>query len=605
MNRFLKSAFAVCLVLVVVAGSASVKAQTVLLDGLGSSGLFLQLGLGANSSSGTIHAPCVWSENTNIVAANDFSVSGNPSTPLKDAGSAWVAWTTGSGPGASCTSPAANAMIYAYLSTDSVAGNRCLYNSNLSGGSKCSIAYPLASVAPAGLILPAGTIVSGAITTANCGGTGECALPSSVLTALNLSTQLVNYAGTDIRPEDAKFAITRALTNCGSVVATGSQILGLGYQNGSAIHTAISGSTNFVNVINFALPTSFFVTPVGATPIIVAVNDSTGTGLRAFSNITSQALAHFLDGTYSFTDQASGSPNATGSAVTVYIPEPLSGNYNVMEFNVPNRIGTLGGSFATSQDVGLNQPSSQRNCTVTSPWPVPSTTLSTVLHNPLDFTVSGGGRLRTVGANIITNPSLITGTDISQELSSVVGNTSNSLGYGFWSAANFTGFSAVATTAKYYSVDGVDPLGASGTIPTTPAELANVSLATTADGQYPIWSMLRLVNVGTTQNITVAALAASAQDYSVAVHLDFVPLANMLVVRSHFTPPGQTLTASNGSGSTAYGSNRATACSATETGGDVGGVVIGLKTASLSHSPLTLSDQTYCLTTSTTGQTGH
>src|ERR1700753_761205 len=92
MKGILKFAFAACLA--VVAGSASVKAQTVVLDGLGSSGLFLELGLGANSSSGTIHAACVWSENTNTAVATDTSVS--TTAPGIDKGSAWVAWTKGS-----------------------------------------------------------------------------------------------------------------------------------------------------------------------------------------------------------------------------------------------------------------------------------------------------------------------------------------------------------------------------------------------------------------------------------------------------------------------------------------------------------------------------
>jgi hypothetical protein len=579
MKGILKFAFVACLA--VVAGSASVKAQTVVLDGLGSSGLFLELGLGANSNFGTIHAACVWSENTNAVAASDYSLSGNPSSVLQDKGSAWVAWTKGAD--GTCAT-AAN--VYAYLSTDSVAGNRCLYNSNLTAGRECYITYPTNLPSPAGLILTGGI--------ANCGTTGECALPSSVVIALNSTTQLVNFAGTDIRPEDAKFAMTRALTNCGSLVGASSQYLGLGYINGDAISSAVPGSINFFNVIDFTLP-SFFVTPVGTTPVIVVVNDSTGTGLRAFSNITSQMLANFLDGTNAYTNQVGPVPTPTGSAVTVYVTEPFSGTYNTMEFNVPNRIGALDGSsptFATSQDVGYNQPANQRNCTVTSPWPVPSTTPSTFLKNSLDFaTASGGERLRAIGT--------------SEELRAVKENTSNSLGYGFWSAANFAGFSN-ASTAKYYTVDGIDPLAASGTIPTTAAELANINLSSTADGKYPIWSMLRLVNVGTTQNFNVAALSAAAQTFATGTHPDFVSANNLLVVRSHFTPPGQTVTPSDGSGRPAtFGTNAATACSATEAGGDVGGVVIGLKIVSLSQSPLTVSENSFCATTSTAGQTGH
>jgi hypothetical protein len=580
MKGILKIAFAACLA--VAAGSASVKAQTVVLDGLGSSGLFLELGLGASSSTGALRASCVWSENTNTAVATDTSVS--TTSPGVDKGSAWVAWTKGSD--GTCAT-AGN--IYAYVSTDSVVGNRCLYNSNLSP-SKCSISYAAAPTAPANQILTGGVT--------NCGTTGECNLPATVVAKLDASTQLVNFAGTDIRPEDAKFATTRALTNCGSVVGGSTQYLGLGYAPGSTIVTGVSGSTSFFNVIDFTLPT-VAVTPVGATPIIVAVNDSTGTGFASFSTISSQALANFLDGTYSFTNQVAAAPTATGGAANVFVREPLSGTYNTMEYNVPNRVGTRGGSFATSQDVGLNQPNNQVNCTLnagTSTWPVPtpsgSTLTSTVLNNPLVFTTaSTGKRTRAIGTG--------------QELSSISAptTTGNFIGYGFWSAANFAGF-AGKTTTKYYSVDGVDPLGASGTIPTTSAQLANVALTTTADGQYPIWSMLRLINVGA-QNSSVAALSLSAQAFSNATHRDFVPLAQMEVVRSHFAPPSVTSTPSNGSGSSSFSTNKAAACSTTEAGGDVGGVVIGLNTAALSQSPLTVSDETFCTSTSTAGQTTH
>ncbi len=572
MKSILQVAFAACLA--VLAGTVSANAQTVVLDGLGSSALFLEAGLGAASSGGAIIAPCVWSENTNAVIASDTSV---PSFTLQDKGSAWVAWTTGGltpNP-TNCATPGSGYKIYAYLSTDSVVGNRCLFHSNLAP-SKCSIAYPTSPAAPANQILTGGTV--------NCGTTGECNLPPDVIIALNQSTQLVNYAATDIRPEDALAATSRALTNCGTRVASGSQILGLGYSNGSTINGFPGTGGGSFNVINFSLPSTFTVIPVGATPIIVAVNDTAGTGLGAYSGLSVAALADFLDGTFSYTGQVANSPSATGSAVTAYIREPLSGTYNTMEFNAANTT-----TAQTSQDVGLNQPLTQANCTITSTWPEPATTISTVLQNPMDFTTpSGGFRQRAIGTG--------------KELAAVAANGANSIGYGFWSAANFAGLAAV-TGAKYYIVGDVDPLGKNGVLPTGSA-LSTVSLASTADGKYPLWSMLRLVNVGAA-NSDLAALGSSTQTFATGTHKDFVAVGSMFVVRSHFNPPGQSVTPSDGSGSLSYGSNKAGACSGTETGGDVGGVVIGLNTASLTQSPLTLSDETYCGSTSTAGQTGH
>lgn len=594
MKNILKFAFAVGLA--AAAGAASATAQTVVLDGLGSSAYFLEAGLGANYSGGPINAPCMWSESTSSVVASDTS-SGSA---LTDTGNAWVAWTKGTG--GSCASPASGALIYAYLQTDSVVGNRCLFNANLSTP-ECSIAYPTTDPAPAGLILTGGTT--------NCGSTGECSLPTTVANALNSAT--VNFAGSDIRPEDAEFAITRALTNCGTPVATGSQYLGLGYTNGGAIDGYSGAGGSSFNVINFSLPSAYSATIVGATPLVVAVNGSTsGSGFASSSitDISSQALAYFLDGSYSYTAQVTSPTTTSGPGATVYIREPLSGTYNTMEYNVPNRIGSLGGSFATSQDVGLNQPSAQRNCSVTSPWPVPSTSPSTVLSNPMNIATTGGARQRAIGTG--------------KELAAVVANANgNSLGYSFWSVANFKGFTGTGTTAyaKYLTVDSVDPLLKAGTLPTGcltgvipttgTTQLSCVDLHTTANGEYPIWSLLRMVNVGSSPLAAITDLAAATDDFvsfsSTTSRPDFVTPENMQVVRSHFLPPaGSGLpllsSLSNGTGNLGSGDNVAPDCSGTETGGDVGGVPIGISNYALSQSGLT-DDEDFCVSTSDAGQT--
>ena len=139
LKNFLKMSVAVALT---AAASLQVHAQSVKLQIVGSSAFFLEAGLGANLSTGPIDAACVWSASSGVTAT-DATVS--PSAV--DSGSAWVAWTTGTG--GSCTSPASNAVIYAYLNTDSVVGNRCLFNG-------CTLTYPTTDPAPAGLILTGG-----------------------------------------------------------------------------------------------------------------------------------------------------------------------------------------------------------------------------------------------------------------------------------------------------------------------------------------------------------------------------------------------------------------------------------------------------------------
>ena len=551
MKNGLKGSLAVAAALI--AGSASLAAQSVNVNGLGSSALFLELGLGASTSS-TIGASCVWSTNTSgTVVATDTSLGA--SSPRTDSGNAFVAWTPGTG--GSCTAISASTQIYAYLQTDSVVGNRCLFNG-------CTIMNNGSGLASANLI-----------------NSSEVALPAAIATALNGSGSglIVSAAGTDIRPEDAEFAVTRALTACGTAVTTGSQYLGLGYTNGATINSYFSGST--FNVISFTLPSSFAVTPVGATPIVVVVNGNgatSGFSNPSITNVSSSALAEFLDGRFSFTNQALTTPAATGSAATVLIREPLSGTYNAMEYNVPNTV-----ALQTSQDVGFNQPTAQRNC-------------GSSASNPMNIaTPSGGARKRAIGTG--------------QELAEVIA-TQNSLGYGFWSVANFKGFtSAAAPNAKYLTVDGVDPLFPSthtytGTIPVTgSADLANVTLqnlnnATGTANSYPIWSLLRLVNIGTA-NSSVIALAKAAQSFvsfgTSTSRPDFITATNLAVVRSHFIPPvgaGEPTSAANGHVGVVL--SPTSACTATEAGGDVGGVVYALST-----------DSAYCTNNRvTTGHTG-
>ena len=546
LKTFLKASFAAGLA--VASLSAKVNAQTVEVKALGSSGLFLELGLAADySGTGGIGATCVWSESTKTVTASDTTLS----PAATDTGNAWVAWTPQSG---SCTTVNSSTKIYSYLQTDSVVGNRCLFN-----GSKCTIAYPTTDPAPANLILP----------------TGEVSLPASIATALNKAA--VNAAGTDIRPEDAEFAVARALKPCGTAVASGSQYLGLGYTSSSSDPIQSFFSTSKFNVVNFTLPSTFTVTPVGATPVLVVVNgdgSSSSFSNTSIKSISSKALAFFLDGTYSYSLQALSSPSASGNPATVLIREPLSGTYNTMEYNVPNTL-----TNKTSQDVGLNQPTAQKNCNGSVPK-----------SNPMNIaTPSGGARKRAIGTG--------------EELKEVLANP-NSLGYGFWSVANFASFTGSgAANAKYLEVDGIDPLLKSGitytgVVPTTgTTELSQVDLhGLDSPTGYPIWSLLRLVNAGSTANPAVTSLATSAAKFvsfgSTTSRPDFITPTSLKVVRSHFIPPAGTIEptkAANG-----HVGLTSSACTSPEAGGDVGGVVYLLTT-----------DSSYCSTNHvTTGHTG-
>jgi hypothetical protein len=532
---------------------SQVHAQTVSLQIVGSSAYFLEAGLGANFASGPVNAPCVWSASSGV-SATDTTVTPN----AVDSGSAWVAWTTGGG---TCASPSSTAVIYAYLNTDSVVGNRCLFNS-------CTLTYPTTVPAPANLILP----------------TGEVALPTLVATKLN--AQVANVAASDIRPEDAEFAIARALsTPCGGTIGS-TQYLGLGYSNGGVINSAIS--TKKFNVVKFTLPsTAPNVTVVGATAILVAVHSSgDSNGFATSGNITSAQLAHYLDGT---TNTTPG-----GEAANVLVREPLSGTYNTMEYNVPNTTVNQ-----TSQDAGKNQLAAQLNCMPTS-----STNPALIANPTLKFTASNGAeRLRAIG----------TGEELAQVGSFTNGNTTdnnNNLGYGFFSVANFAGLGAEAHTG-YYTVDGVDPLNANststlscpytGVIPTSgTTALECVDMHNVANGSYPIYSLLRMINTNTAISATVGNLATAAQDFvsfgTTTSRPDFIRPKSMTSIREHFTPPlalsGSTYPATNTDGDKQF--TTLTNCTALpEAGGDVGGVVVSLSANSAA-----------CSATNRNGQTG-
>ncbi|MCU1321302.1 MAG: hypothetical protein JWM43_951 [Acidobacteriaceae bacterium] len=514
--------------------SLCVNAQTVTFNAVGSSALFLETGLAASSDINAIGASCVWSTATNgIVRATDVS-----GVFVQDSGSAWVAWNPPTGlptTPTNCAMVNSFTRILAYLQTDSVTGVRRLVNG-------CTIKNNGDGISPDNMI-----------------SATEVPLPSAIAAALNGSSGnglVVNAAASDIRPEDAAFANARALAPCGTAIATGSQYLGLGYPAGDTIDSHFN--TGAIHVVNFTLPTSptigYSVTPIGAVPVLIVANGNGSAGGfsdPSITNISSDALSKFLDGTYSYTGQANPSPSATGDAAIVILREPLAGDYNTLEYNVPNDL-----ALQTSQEVGIFQPFSQVNCN------------GTAALNPMNIaTRSGGARQRAISTN--------------QELAEVIFNK-NSLSYSFWNVINFKHFtSGTAPFAKYLTVDGIDPLTAgthTGMIPTTgTTDLQNVTLTHVIDGTYPIWSILRFVTLGETSPSGVTALASAMQNLvtfgATNSRPDFVTPLHLTVIRSHFVPPagnGQPTPAANGHVGFAGPS-----CTQPEAG-DVGGVVIGL-----------------------------
>lgn len=554
MKMWLKQALIGVAAMLVLAATQA-NAQVVI---AGSSALYLEAGQASYSASG-----CSWT-----TTAKPFTLTDSRFTEaVADTATAWITWQPSS-PGASCATTLTAGSETIYLSTDSTVGNRCFFASP-----RCTITLSSGSANPTGT---AG---------ANALGNGDTPLPAAVYAAVLGAS--VNVAATDIRPEDAKFATLRALTTCGTPVVPGSQYLGLGYTSGTSIAGSThqsSGSGGGFNVGNFnllgtdpytgnALPGNFVVTPVAATPVVVFVNpsDTSGFGSLLVNNIDRATLAGYLDGTYGGVNALVAAGYAAPAAgTTVYLREPLSGTFNTMEYGIPNNVQNQ-----TSQEVGL---ASLNAGTVT---------FATFPPFNCSGQVAGGSFAISPNANAGSTANPLTeayarGTGVTSWRARAIGtgnevkavqSTADSLGYSFWSAANFS--NATASNSKYLTVDGIDPIQETwidGLVPTSGNDLlGNVSLAHVKDGSYPIWSILRLVSDPTGAGHTGAvALAAAAQKFLSPSQPDFVPTSQLAVVRSHFAPPGVnfpsvgTNAPANGTGTTA------------EAGGDVGGLVYSL-----------------------------
>jgi hypothetical protein len=532
--KFMKYLFALAFALCATANVANAQATIKFLGG-GSSALFLELGQAAQSAAAT-GTPCVWTQKSSasILARDDRTT---PTTDEK--GNYWVTWSAGTG---SCAAPAGAFNVYSYEQLDSVVGDKCYFLASTSGASGCiQVLTVVAGTAGANLL--------------GAGFGPDTAIPAAVISAVNGQRYFV--VGTDIRPEDAKFASKRMFTTCGTTLtrepfgASTYSTQGLGYQTAkTGVGTQVLSffSTKLFNVIDFNISGTdpitskavrgFNVTTVGAQPIIVAVSPvpAAGTGIGAASDINRETLAEFLDGTSGRSTDLHGP--TTANAVTALIREPLSGTYNTVEYSIPNTV-----EFRTSQDAN--------NCS------------GTVVHsNPMNIAsangkVAGAARKRVIGTG-----------EMVAELQAA---TTDTLGYYFWSVGNSSAFTA--TNGKYLTVDGVDPIQDSYSGGVIPATGTGVTFKNLNAGDYPIWSALRLVSASPTP-AGVTNLVSAAQTLNSTQH-DFVTLPNLRVWHSHFAISSVGVTTpANGSSISSANDLCATVGALPEAGGDAGGSTI-------------------------------
>lgn len=544
---------------IVIASSAALatvaSGQTVQFLGGGSSAMFLELGQAAQSSS-VMATPCVWTYTSVanvVVTRDDRPALFPPLAPIDEFGNIWITWGPGTG---TCAAPAGNFNIYAYSSLDSVIGVRCYFEvDDALGDSGCVQVLAVAPGTPGENLL--------------CNVSGPCvygpdtAIPQAVINGLNLQHWFA--AGTDILPEDAKFALVRMFAPCTQMVYRQAfdqslrgtnglgyfgSVVGIGVPVVSFFTGAIFNTLDF-NFVGFdPLNTSwqvpsYTVTTLGAKPIIVAVSPAGGTGIGAATDITGFNLTLFTAGVLGRTTDLVG-PTTT-LPVTTLINEPLSGPYNVMEYSVPNS-----SQFHTSQDVA--------NCNITT---------GAVGSNAMDLQ-STNGQIAAVRVRV-----LATGEMVSQ-LQAAPTAGDQRLGYFYWSAANASTFTT--TNGKYLTVNGVDPLQnnyTDGVLPGVDSAhpVSNVTFQGLNMGDYPVWSVLRIISKSPTP-VGVTNLISAAQQLNATQH-NFISAPNLQIWHSHYFMPAV------GSFVGALGTTIATPndlCNApgalSESGGDLGGTTI-------------------------------
>jgi len=418
-------------------------------------------------------------------------------------GNVWIVWND---------TPEPNRTVCAYLNIDSVIGQRLFF-----GSPQGSLSLPSSDVGANGgnlvPLLPPDT-----------------PLPQNIYDDLN--NQTFNAAPSDIRPEDALFATNRALAPYTSNAS------GLGYGPGPVGATILSAfSSKTAQVVGYAITgndpitgqrvVSATATDVGAQVMLVLVNTTdtgpAGLGNVIFNNVDRFVLGSVLAGQLYLTRDLVPSSGLPAVGMDIITREPTSGTMNTTEFSLTRSV-----EVGLSQELGVNPTS----------------------DNPLNISLNDNAkRQRAIG----------TGEEVSE-----IGSNADAIGYAFFSFGNVAG---VLTTAKYLTVDGVDPLYASTSQnPNGPNALPQctapcpgaVTFYNVINGSYPIWNVLRVVSANPVPTgITAMITAAQNQVGNIP---DFLAFGQLEVFRSHYTQSG-------------VAPNNGHERSGKESGGDVGGAV--------------------------------
>jgi hypothetical protein len=587
----------------------------------GSSALWQSMALGAyNSGYGDSDATAPtfhYSSNSkfNLIDTRPCVFGGGNSCAAlaTDTGNTWVVWDSTLSPdGTQCTP-----QVWAFVSVDSVVGNRAFFGS--AGGG----AYGAYLECPA-----AGCPVddNGANISKTLWGQGQ-SMPANVAALFanqrgnSAANNLITVAATDIRPEDAYFATLR--TN--STFSTANALIGLGYNVNNAAGTAppnCVGSTrkatlaqlkgtgiagnypgdSTFNVLAFnllgsdpftcqLLPGSFTTIPVGATPVVV-IHSNNGGQLNGLSNVSEFELEQVFSGASNAAGVFSG---CSGCANFVaFLREPLSGTYNTFEETIMRHPSSLA-VYRFPQETGNGVQG------------------GAVINNPL----SGGGglgyRWRAIG----------TGDEVKSVLNSTTSAVHadvDGIGYAFFSYGNVSSIGDSANYS-YVTIDDIDPIfhqydnnlpgkkdpgqpatagmlpkvndiaGCSGAWPCNEnqiwaadnyslvggVEVPSYSFPNLRNGSYPTWSVLRLAAAGAAE--PAQNLVTASNQYVVTTTPDYVPFYPVYDNNGNLLDPGLQIERSHFGCTTAtcgQGTLPNQAACGIEAGRDAGGFVLPL-----------------------------
>jgi hypothetical protein len=452
----------------------------------GSSALWQTMALGAyngTTAGGCPNAtayvpPCYhWTSGSNKLTL----VDSRPATANNDAATVWVVWDS--------ATTAANGIpnIWLFAKVDSVVGDRCFF-----AKPACRITDTLNPTTNADWSAAGKnqiTVVWGNDTT----------LPTAVFNYVSAPANLaVNVAATNIRPEDAWWAMARTNSALGaSTVSSHSDGTdGLGYNSnnasgvapnyvtattgecsglsqaaavGTPVYSAFqttSTSSDTANVLAFNILgkdpitcsslATYTVASIGAAPVVFVASRTNQ--LSGLNNATEQQLQQVFSGL----DTDASAFGLTAGNINAYLREPTSGDMNTTEATV-FRFPTTYATGTASAGVGVAGVS-QEECTGTptagsTTNPLNLASASATAANGTSTCGGSGYRFRAIGTSEEVESVLCGIADSNSKCSGAFTNANqvDGIGYVSYSYGNLS-LLANSSSYGYITLNGIDPV---------------------------------------------------------------------------------------------------------------------------------------------------